>query len=150
MSIQLILCENIDKLGKKGEVIDVSRGYARNFLLPRKLAMEVNDNNVLRMGKEMKLVVAKNAKEKEENEALAARIEGVKLSFRRKVHGDELYGSVSAVDVAEALEAKGHVVERRKIQLDEPIKSLGEVSVTAKLHPEVTATFTVIVEKEED
>ncbi len=148
--MQLILCENIDKLGKKGDVVDVARGYARNFLLPRKLAMEVNDNNVRRMGKEMKLVAAKHTEEKEQYEALAARIEGVKLSFRRKVHGDELYGSVSAVDVAEALEAKGHVVDKRKIQLDEPIKSLGEVSVTAKLHPEVTATFTVVVEKEEE
>jgi len=148
--MQLILCENIDKLGKKGDVVDVARGYARNFLLPRKLAMEVNDNNVRRMGKEMKLVAAKHAEEKEQYQALAARFEGVKLSFRRKVHGDELYGSVSAVDVAEALEAKGHVVDKRKIQLDEPIKSLGEVSVTAKLHPEVTATFTVVVEKEEE
>jgi large subunit ribosomal protein L9 len=148
--MQLILCENVDKLGKKGQVVEVSKGYARNFLLPRKLAMEVNDNNKRRMEKEMKLVAVKHAKEKEESETLAARIEGLKLSFRRKVHGDELYGSVSAVDVAEALEAKGHAIEKRKIQLDEPIKSLGEFSVTAKLHPEVAATFTVIVEKEED
>ena len=150
MTMQLILTENIDKLGKKGEVVDVSKGYARNFLLPRKLAMEVNDNNLRRMEKEMKLVVAKRAKEKEDNEALAAQISGVRLTFRRKVHGDELYGSVSASDVAEALEAKGYVVERRKIQLDEPIKSLGEVSVTARLHPDVAASFIVIVEKEEE
>lgn len=148
--MQLILCENVDKLGKKGQVVDVSKGYARNFLLPRKLAMELNDNNRRRMEKEMKLVAIKHAKEKEESEAVAAGIEGLKLSFRRKVHGDELYGSVSAGDVAEALEAKGHAIEKRKIQLDEPIKSLGEFSVTAKLHPEVVATFTVIVEKEED
>jgi len=130
--------------------VDVSKGYARNFLLPRKLAMEVTDNNVRRMEKEMKLVAAKHAQEKEESEALAARVEGVKLNFRRKVHGEELYGSVSAGDVAEALEAKGYVVEKRKIQLDDPIKSLGEFPVTAKLHPEVVATFTVIVEKEEE
>ncbi len=148
--MQLILCENVDRLGKKGEVVDVRRGYARNFLLPRKLAMEVNDHNVRRMEKEMKVMAVKHAEEKEESESLAARISGVKLSFRRKVHGDELYGSVSAGDVAEALAAKGHVVERRKIQLDEPIKALGEVSVSAKLHPEVTATFIVIVEKEEE
>lgn len=148
--MQLILCEDVDKLGKKGQVVNVAKGYARNYLLPRKLAMELNDNNVRRMEKEMKLVVAKQAKEKEEHEALAAQIEGVKLTFRRKVHGDELYGSVSSVDVAEALEAKGYAIEKRKIQLDEPIKNLGEVSVTAKLHPEVTATFTVIVEKEEE
>lgn len=148
--MQLILCENIDNLGKKGQVVEVRPGYARNFLLPRKLAMEVTDNNLRRMQKEMKVVAAKHAKEKGENEALAAQIQGVKLSFRRKVHGEELYGSVSAGDVAEALEAKGYSVEKRKIQLDEPIKGLGEFSVTAKLHPEVNAAFLVIVEKEEE
>ena len=148
--MQLILCENVDKLGRKGQVVDVKPGYARNFLLPRKLAMELNDNNLRRMEKEAKVAAVKHAKEKEENEALAAKIEGVKLTFRRKVHGEELYGSVSAVDVAEALEAKGFSVEKRKIQLDDPIKSLGEFPVTAKLHPEVNATFTVIVEKEEE
>ena len=148
--MQLILRENIDNLGKKGEVVEVSKGYARNFLLPRKLALEVNDNNLRRMEKEMKVVAATHAKEKEEDEALAAQISGVRLSFRRKVHGDELYGSVSAADVAEALKAKGYAVEKRKIQLDEPIKSLGEVAVTAKLHPEVTASFTVVVEREEE
>ena len=148
--MQLILRENIDNLGKKGEVVEVSKGYARNFLLPRKLALEVNDNNLRRMEKEMKVVAARHAKEKEEDEALAAQISGVRLSFRRKVHGDELYGSVSAADVAEALKAKGYAVEKRKIQLDEPIKSLGEVAVTAKLHPEVTASFTVVVEREEE
>lgn len=148
--MQLILCENVDKLGRKGQVVDVRPGYARNFLLPRKLAMELNDNNLRRMEKEMKVVEAKLAKEKEEHEALAAQIQGVKLSFRRKVHGDELYGSVTAVDLADALEAQGYSVEKRKIQLDEPIKSLGEFPVTAKLHPEVSATFTVIVEKEEE
>jgi len=148
--MQLILCESVDKLGKKGEVVDVSRGYARNFLLPRKLAMEVNDNNLRRMEKEMKVLAVKHAEEREESEVLAAQVANVKLLFRRKVHGEELYGSVSADDVAEALAAKGHPVERRKILLDEPIKSLGEFPVSVRLHPEVTATFTVIVEKEEE
>jgi large subunit ribosomal protein L9 len=148
--MQLILCENVDKLGKKGQVVTVSPGFARNFLLPRKLAMEVNDNNLRRMDKEMKILAAKHAKEKEEAEALAARVSGVKLSFRRKVHGEELYGSVSANDVAEALEAKGYSIEKRKILLDEPIKSLGEFPVSTRLHPEVTATLTVTVEREEE
>ena len=148
--MQIILCESVDKLGKKGEVVDVSRGYARNFLLPRKLAMEVNDNNLRRMEKEMKVLAVKHGEEREESEVLAAQVSNVKLLFRRKVHGEELYGSVSAADVAEALAAKGHAVERRKILLDEPIKGLGEFPVSARLHPEVTATFTVIVEKEEE
>src|SRR3972149_3200394 len=148
--MQIILCESVDKLGKKGEVVDASRGYARNFLLPRKLAMEVNDNNLRRMEKEMKVLAVKHAEEREESEVLAAQVSNVKLRSGRKVHGEELYGSVSAADVAEALAAKGHPVERRKILLDEPIKSLGEFPGSARLPPEVTATFTVIVEKEEE
>lgn len=148
--MQLILRENVDKLGKKGDIVEVRPGFARNFLLPRNLAMEVNDNNVRRMEKDKKLVAVKHAKEKEEGEALASQISGIKLSFRRKVHGEELYGSVSAADVVEALAAKGYSVERRQILLDEPIKSLGEFPVTARLHPEVSTTLTVTVEKEEE
>ncbi len=148
--MQLILRENVDKLGKKGDIVEVRPGFARNFLLPRNLAMEVNDNNVRRMEKDKKLVAVEHAKEKEEGEALASQISGIKLSFRRKVHGEELYGSVSAADVVEALAAKGYSVERRQILLDEPIKSLGEFPVTARLHPEVSTTLTVTVEKEEE
>ena len=148
--MQLILRENVDKLGSKGDIVEVRPGFARNFLLPRNLAMEVNANNVRRMEKDKKLVAAKHAKEKEEGEVLASQISGVKLSFRRKVHGEELYGSVSAGDVAEALAEKGHSVERRRIQLDEPIKSLGEFPVTVRLHPEVSTTLSVTVEKEEE
>ena len=148
--MQLILRENVDKLGKRGDIVEVRSGFARNFLLPRNLAMAVNDNNVRRMEKDKKLVVAKDAKEKEESEALAAQISGMKLTFRRKVHGEELYGSVSAIDVVEALAAKGYSLERRRIQLDEPIKSLGEFPVTARLHPDVSTTLTVTVAKEEE
>ena len=148
--MQLILRENVDKLGKKGDIVEVRPGFARNFLLPRNLAMEVNDNNVRRMEKDKKLVAVKHVKEKEEGEALASQISGIKLSFRRKVHGEELYGSVSAADVVEALAAKGYSVKRRQILLDEPIKSLGEFPVTARLHPEVSTTLTVTVEKEEE
>jgi large subunit ribosomal protein L9 len=148
--MQLILRENVDKLGKRGDIVEVRSGFARNFLLPRNLAMVVNDNNVRRMEKDKKLVAVKHAKEKEESEALAAQISGMKLSFRRKVHGEELYGSVSATDVVEALAAKGYSLERRRIQLDEPIKSLGEFPVTARLHPDVSTTLTVTVEKEEE
>lgn len=148
--MQLILRENVDKLGKKGDIVEVRPGFARNFLLPKNLAMEVNDNNVRQMQKETKLLAVKHAKEKEESEALASQISGVKLTFRRKVHGEDLYGSVSAADVAEALAAKGYPLERRRIQLDEPIKALGEFPVTARLHPEVSTTLTVTVEKEEE
>jgi large subunit ribosomal protein L9 len=114
--------------------------------------MEVNDNNLRQIEKEKKILLAKLTKEKEEAEQLAAHMASVRLSFKRKVHGDseELYGSVSVSDIAEALEAKGFSVERRKIQLEEPIKALGEFTLSVKLHPEVSAPFSVVVDKEED
>jgi large subunit ribosomal protein L9 len=149
-TMQIILREDVDNLGKKGDTVDVARGYARNFLLPKKLAMEVNENNLRMIEKEKKAHLAKLHKEKEEAEQLAELVRSVELTFRRKVHGEELYGSVSSSDIVEALEKKGYEVEKRKVQLDDPIKNLGEFDVSAKLHPEVTATFKVKVEKEEE
>jgi large subunit ribosomal protein L9 len=148
--MQIILREDVDNLGKKGDTVDVARGYARNFLLPKKLAMEVNENNLRMIEKEKKAHLAKLHQEKEEAEQLAELVRSVELTFRRKVHGEELYGSVSSSDITEALEKKGYAVEKRKIQLDDPIKNVGEFDVTAKIHPEVTATFKVKVEKEEE
>ncbi len=148
--MQLILREDVANLGKKGEKIDVASGYARNYLLPKKLAMEVNDNNLRQIEKEKKVLLAKLSKEKEEAEQLAVHLASVRLSFKRKVHGEELYGSVSVTEIAEALEAKGFSVERRKILLEEPIKALGEFTISVKLHPEVSAPFSVVVDKEED
>ena len=148
--MQIILREDVDNLGKKGDTVDVARGYARNFLLPKKLALEVNENNLRMIAKEKKVLLVKLHEEKEEAEQLAEFVRLVQLTFRRKVHGEELYGSVSGSDIAEALEQKGYAVEKRKVQLDDPIKNLGEFDVSAKLHPEVTATFKVKVEKEEE
>jgi len=131
--------------------VDVSRGYARNFLLPKRLAMEITDDNIRHIDKERKAYEARLAKEKSEAEALAGSFSGIELSFRRKAHGEgeELYGSVSPTDIAEALEKKGLSVEKRKISLSEPIKSLGEYEVSVKLHPDVTVSFPVTVEKDE-
>ncbi|MFQ5791083.1 MAG: 50S ribosomal protein L9 [Acidobacteriota bacterium] len=148
--MQLILREEVKNLGKKGDIVNVAPGYGRNYLLPKKLAMEVNDNNLRQMQREKKLMVAKAAEEKQGAENLAARLSSVKLSFRRKVHGEELYGSVSQADLAAALEAKGFSVEKRKLSLEEPIKTLGEFSIPVRLHPEVVASVSVAVEKEED
>lgn len=150
--MRLILREEIDNLGRRGDVVTVARGYARNFLLPQRLAMEVTDDNLRLIEKEKKIYEAKLAKEKVEAEGVAASFKSVKLSFRRKVHGDgeELYGSVSPSDVAEALEAKGLKVEKRKIALSQPVKALGSYTVSIKLHPEVTAEFPITVEKDED
>lgn len=149
--MRLILREEVDHLGRRGQIVNVTRGYARNFLLPKRLAMEINDENLLLVEKEQKIYEARLAQEKGEAEALAAKYAGVKLSFTRKVHGDgeDLYGSVSPTDVAEELEKRGLSVEKRKISLSQPIKSLGEYTVSIKLHPEVTVNFPVMVEKDE-
>ena len=148
--MRLILREEIDNLGGRGDVVNVARGYARNYLIPKKLAMEVTDENLRLIEKEKKIYEAKLAKEKGAAEELAASLEGVSLSFVRKVHGEEeeLYGSVTPTDVAEALEAKGFTIEKRKITLP-PVKSLGEHIAKVKLHPEVTASIVVTVEKDE-
>ena len=150
--MRLLLREEVDHLGRRGEIVNVSRGYARNFLLPKRLAVEVTDENVKVIEKEKKIYEAKLAKEKEEAEQFARSLQSLKLSFRRKVHGEgeDLYGSVSLSDVSEAIEAKGFTVEKRKIQLDEPFKSLGEFEVHIRLHPEVTVAIPVVVEREEE
>ena len=138
--MRLILREEVDHLGGRGDVVNVSRGYARNFLLPKRLAMEVNDDNLRLIKKAKKIYLVKVAKEKGDAEVLASRLSTVTLNFRRKVHGEteELYGSVTPSDIAEALAEKG-----------EPIKSIGEFAATIKFHPEVSASFPVIVEKDE-
>ena len=150
--MRLILREEVEHLGGRGDVVNVARGYARNFLLPKRLAMKVNDDNLRLIGKEKKIYDARLAEEKVEAESLAASFAAVKLTFKRKVHGEgeELYGSVSPTDVAEALEQKGLTVEKRKIALSNPVKSLGDYTVSIKLHPEVTASFPITVEKDEE
>jgi large subunit ribosomal protein L9 len=150
--MRLILREEVDNLGKRGQIVNVSRGFARNYLLPQRLAMEVTDSNLRLIEKEKKVYEARLAKEKEEAEAIAKALAPVRLTFRRKVHGEgqDLYGSVSLADLSEALEAKGFHLEKRKILLHEPLKTLGEFSVSVKLHPEVTTSFVVLVEKEEE
>ena len=148
--MQLILREDIGNLGKKGDKVEVAPGYARNYLLPKKLAMEINENNLRQMEKERKIQLVKLHEEKEEAEQLAEQIRSVQLSFSRKVHGEELYGSVSASDVVDALQVKGFVIDKRKIVLDDPIKTLGEFEISARLHPEVTGSVKIKVEKEEE
>ncbi|HSF18623.1 MAG TPA: 50S ribosomal protein L9 [Vicinamibacteria bacterium] len=150
--MRLILREEVENLGKRGEIINVARGYARNYLLPRRLAVEVTDDNLRLIEKEKKVYETRLAKEREDAENLASSLTGLRLSFRRKVHGEgqELYGSVSVTDVADAVAAKGFKIEKRKIHLDEPFKTLGEFSVVVKLHPQVEVSIPVLVEKEEE
>ena len=144
--MEIILREHVENLGKRGEVVKVADGYARNFLLPRKLALPVTDGNKKQIERERVKFEAKEAEEKKGAEALAARLAGLEVVIARKVGETEaLYGSVTTADVAEALAAKGFDIDKRKLQLHDAIKKLGEVEVPVKLHREVTATIKVQV-----
>ena len=148
--MEVILREHVDNLGRRGEVVKVADGYARNFLLPRKLALPVTESNRRQIERERVKLEAKELAERQDAEAAAARISAVEISIGRRVgENDTLYGSVTAADITEALAAKGVEVERRKVQLEESLKSLGEFQVPIKIHREVTAHVKVTVVKEE-
>jgi large subunit ribosomal protein L9 len=148
--MEVILREHVDNLGRRGDIVKVANGYARNYLLPRKMALLVNEGNKKRIERERKILEAKEAEEKQAAEAFASRLAGLDLSIARKVGETEaLYGSVTAADIAELLAAKGFEIDRRKIQLHEPLKALGEFSIPVKLHREVVAHVTVHVVREE-
>jgi len=147
--MEVILREDVDKLGRRGDVVKVAEGYGRNFLLPRGLAMAVNEANKAMIAKERKANDARLAKEKAEFEALAQRIATLRFVAPRKVgENDVLYGSVTSGDIAEFLKAKGIEIDKRKVTLDEPIKRLGDHEIRIKLHPEVQATLKLMVSKE--
>jgi large subunit ribosomal protein L9 len=147
--MEVILKEDVPKLGSRGDVIKVAEGYGRNYLLPHKLAIEATAGNKAVIEQMKASAVRKSAKEKGEAEALAKQFEGLSVSFRRKAgEKDTLFGSVTSSDIAEALAAKSFNIDRRKIHLDEPLKQLGEFTVPVKLHREVTARVQVVIEKE--
>jgi large subunit ribosomal protein L9 len=146
--MEVILRQDIDNTGRRGDVVKVAEGYARNYLLPQGLAMAVTEANKARIAKERKQHEARMAKEKAEWEAVAGRISGLRYVAPRKVgENDLLYGSVTGADVAEFLAAKGIEIDKRKVQLDEPVKRLGEYEVKIKLFPEVVATLKITVSK---
>lgn len=148
--MEVILKEDIDKLGSRGDVVKVAEGYGRNFLLPRKLAIEATKANKTVIEQMKASAVRKSATEKAGAEELAKQFDQVAVEFTRKVgEKDHLFGSVTSADIADALAAKGFNVDRRKIQLVEPLKSLGEYTIPIRLHREVTAHFKVTVNKEE-
>ena len=147
--VEVLLREDVDKLGRRGDVVKVAEGYGRNFLLPRGLAMAVSDANKAMIAKERKAHELRAAKEKAEFESVAQRVASLRFIAPRKVgEHDVLYGSVTSGDIAEFLKAKGIEIDKRKVQLDEPIKKLGEHEVSVKLHPEVSANLRVLVTKE--
>ena len=144
--MEVILREHVDNLGRRGEVVKVADGYARNYLLPRKLALVATDGNRKQIARERVKFEARELEEQKVAEAVAARMANIEIVIARKVGETEaLYGSVTSTDIAEALAAKGFEIERRKLQLPEPIKKIGEVDVPIKLHRQVTATVKVKV-----
>jgi large subunit ribosomal protein L9 len=148
--MQIILQEDVEKLGTRGQVVDVADGYARNFLLPRKLALEASAGNMKRLEKMRAVFAKKEATEKDAAQKLSDTLAGVTLEFSRRAgENDQLFGSVTSGDVAEALAAKGYEVEKRKISLVDAIKVVGEYDVPVKLHREVTTNVKVVVKKEE-
>jgi large subunit ribosomal protein L9 len=144
--MEVILREHVEHLGNRGEIVKVADGYARNYLLPRKLALLVTDGNRRQIERERAKFDAKEAEEQKVAQAIADRMASVEIVIARRVgETDALYGSVTASDIAEALAAKGFDIDRRKLQLPEPIKRLGAVDLPVKLHRDVTATVKVKV-----
>jgi len=148
--MKLILQEDVEKLGTRGQLVDVADGYARNFLLPRSLGIEATPGNMKRLDKMRANFAKKEATEKGDAQKLAELLAAVSLSFARKAgENDQLFGSVTSGDISEALSAQGFNVEKRKITLAEPIKVVGDYEIPVKLHREVTAAVKVTVKKEE-
>jgi large subunit ribosomal protein L9 len=148
--MQIILQEDVDKLGHRGQLVEVAEGYARNYLLPRKYAIEATPGNLKRLDKMRVAFAKKEAVEKGDAEKLSELLAAVTLEFARRTGDDDhLFGSVTSGDIAEALEAKGYKIDKKKIHLAEPIKALGDFEVPVKLHREVTIPVKVHVKKEE-
>jgi large subunit ribosomal protein L9 len=149
--MEVILREDVDKLGVRGQVLKVASGYARNFLLPRKLAVAATAANKKIVEQERQAHLRREAKEKAGAEDLAKMMAGLAVTIAQKAgEQEQLFGSVTVKDIAEALERQNFHIERRKIQLAEPIKQLGQYQVPIRLHREVTAEITVQVVKEEE
>jgi large subunit ribosomal protein L9 len=148
--MEVILRDHVEHLGRRGEIVKVADGYARNYLLPRKLALPATDANRKWVERERKLAEVRDSEERGAAEAVAARLNALELTINRKVgENDQLYGSVTNADIAELLAQKGFEIDRRKILLPDPIKALGENTVPVKLHRDVTAQLKVVVGKDQ-
>ena len=148
--MEVILREDIEKLGTRGQMVKVAPGYARNFLLPKRLAVAASAANKKIVEQERQAHLRKEAKLKVDAEDLSKMLTGVSVTISQKAgENDQLFGSVTAKDVAEALAAKNYTIDRRKIVLDDPIRQLGEYKVPVKLHRDVTVEITVVVAREE-
>jgi large subunit ribosomal protein L9 len=144
--MEVILREHVEHLGRRGDVVKVAAGYARNYLLPRKLALSVNEGNKRQIERERKNAEAKELEEKSQAEAFGQRVAQADIEIARRVgENDALYGSVTSADIAQALQAKGFEIDKRKIHLVEPLKALGEFTVPIKIHRDVTVEVKVKV-----
>lgn len=144
--MEVILREHVDNLGHRGDVVKVAEGYARNYLLPRKLALPVTDSNKRQIDRERKVAEARDMEEKAAAEAIAARLTAIEIEIPRRVgENDTLYGSVTSADISQALKDKGFEIDKRKIVLAEPLKALGESTIAVKIQREVTAQLKVKV-----
>ncbi|MGA3097622.1 MAG: 50S ribosomal protein L9 [Bryobacteraceae bacterium] len=148
--MEVILRQDVEKLGSRGQVVKVASGYARNFLLPNKIAVPATDANRKIVEQERQAHLRKEAKQKGEAEDLAKLVNGVSLTIVQKAgENDQLFGSVTSKDIVDALAAQNFEIDRRKIHLEEPIKQLGEYKIPVRLHKDVTAEIAVHVVKEE-
>lgn len=148
--MEVILREDVEKVGARGSMVKVADGYARNFLLPKRLAVRATEANKKIVEQEREAYLRREAKVKSESEDLAKLMTNVTVTFHQRVgENNQLFGSVTAKDIADALEAQKFHVERRKIHLEEPIRTLGEHKVTLRLHRDVSTEINVIVEPEQ-
>jgi large subunit ribosomal protein L9 len=148
--MEVILREDIDKVGARGDVVKVASGYARNFLLPRKLAVAANDSNKKIVEQERQAHLRREAKEHAGAAELGKMMSALDVTIAQKAgENDQLFGSVTVADIVAALEKQGYTIDRRKVQLDEPIKTLGDFKVTVKLHRDVAVEIPIHVVKED-
>jgi large subunit ribosomal protein L9 len=148
--MEVILREHVDNLGRRGDIVKVAAGYARNYLLPRKLALSVSEGNKRQIERERKNAEVRELEEKSQAEAFAERIAQADIAIARRVgENNTLYGSVTSADVAQALHAKGFEIDKRKITLVDPLKAIGEYTVPVKVHRDVTAQVKVKVVAEQ-
>ena len=148
--MEVILREDVDKLGARGQIVKVAAGYARNFLLPKRLAVPATDANKKIVEQERHAHLRREAKEVADSQELSKLMANVAITIAQKAgENEQLFGSVTSKDIAEALESQGYTIDRRKIQLAEPIKTLGEHKVPIRLHREVTTEIAVNVVREE-
>ena len=149
--MEVILREHVDNLGRRGDVVKVAAGYARNYLLPRKLALAVTEANKRQIERERKVAEAKDAEERQQSEAVVERLNQVEIEIARRVGDhDTLYGSVTTSDIAHALEVKGFAIEKRRIVLPEPLKALGDYTVPVRVHrdlPNAQVRVKVVADK---